>query len=79
MLYILGILLKNNSNALQGISQLCGVGIHMTKLIFNELNIGLSCKIRNLTQSIVGKMLKWIETNKILINNYLKHKPKIKQ
>ena len=74
MANILGINLKNNSKALYSITKLYGVGIYITKLMFNDLNIGHDCRVKDLTQNILVKILKWIDKNKIIVENSLKQK-----
>lgn len=74
MIYILGLYLKTKFNVLYSICRLFGVGKHIAQLIFNDLNISFHCRVKNLTQNTVIKILKWIDLNKILVKNSLKQK-----
>lgn len=74
MVYILGTNLKNNSKAIYSIQKLYGLGSYMTGLMLNDLNIGKDCRVKDLSQNTLIKILKWIEKNKILVENALKQK-----
>jgi small subunit ribosomal protein S13 len=74
MVYILGTNLKNNSKAVYSIQKLFGLGNYMTELMLNDLNIGKDCRVKDLSQNTLIKILKWIEKNKILVENALKQK-----
>jgi ribosomal protein S13 len=74
MIYVLGFYLKEDSIALFSLSKLCGIGKHITKLIFNDLNISYNIRVSNLSQNILINIIKWIDTNKILIKNSLNNK-----
>jgi len=76
MPYILGVYLSNNLNAIYGITKIYGIGFYITKLIFNDLNISYNSRVKDLTQTILVKIFRWIDTNKILIESSLKHKLK---
>lgn len=74
MVYILGLFLKNKFNVLFSINKLFGIGKHIAQLILNDLNISFNFRVKNLTQNITIRILKWIDSNKILIKNSLKQK-----
>ena len=74
MVHILGVDLKNNTKVILGISKLNGLGLFTAKLMFNELNISFDFRIKNMTQSIYIKILKWLETNKLIVENNLKQR-----
>ena len=42
--------------------------------MFNDLNLGHNLRIRDLTQNILVKILKWVDKNKLLIESSLKQK-----
>lgn len=74
MVHILGVDLKNNTKVILGISKLYGLGLFIAKLMFNELNISFDFRIKNMTQNIYIKILKWLEINKLIVENNLKQK-----
>ena len=74
MVYILGTNLNNNSKSIYGIAKLYGLGCYTTKLMLNDLNIGNDCRIKDLSQNNLVKILKWIEKNKVIVENSLKQK-----
>lgn len=74
MVYILNTNLKNNSKAIYSIANLFGLGNFSVKIMLNELNIGRNCRVSDLTQNLLVKILKWIEKNEILVENSLKQR-----
>lgn len=74
MVHILGVDLKNKTKVIFGISKLFGLGLFIVKLMFNELNISFDFRIKDMTQNIYVKILKWIETNNLIVENSLKQK-----
>ena len=74
MVYVLGVNLKNNSKVVYSISKLYGIGNHISKLMLNDLNIGKDCRIKDLSQNVLIKILKWVEKNKIILESTLKQK-----
>ena len=42
--------------------------------MLNDLNIGLNCRIKDLSQTNIIKIIKWVEKNKIVIESALKQK-----
>ena len=42
--------------------------------MLNDLNIGYNCRTKDLNQSTIIKIIKWVEKNKIVIESALKQK-----
>ena len=74
MVYILNVNLKNSSKVLHSLAKIYGFGLHLTCLMLNDLNIGLNCRIKDLSQTNIIKIIKWVEKNKIVIESALKQK-----
>lgn len=74
MVHILGVDLKSNTKVIYGISKLFGLGLFLVKLMLNELNISLNFRVKDMTQNIYVKILKWLEINKLIVENNLKQK-----
>lgn len=74
MVYILNVNLKNSSKVLYSLAKIYGFGLHLTCLMLNDLNIGLNCRIKDLSQTNIIKIIKWVEKNKIVIESALKQK-----
>ena len=74
MVYILNINLKGCSKVSYSIAKLYGFGIKLTDLMLNDLNIGNNCRVEDLNQSMVIKIIKWVEKNKIVIEGTLRQK-----
>jgi small subunit ribosomal protein S13 len=74
MVYILGVNLNNNSKAKYAIQRIYGIGYFIALIMFNDLNLGHNLRIRDLTQNILVKILKWVDKNKLLIESSLKQK-----
>lgn len=74
MVYILGVNLNNNSKAKYAIQRIYGIGYFIALIIFNDLNLGHNLRIRDLTQNILVKILKWVDKNKLLVESSLKQK-----
>lgn len=73
-MYILNVYLKNNSIALHNISKLLGIGNHIAKLIFNDLNISFNTRVNCLTHNVLVNIVRWIDQNRILVENSLRHR-----
>ena len=73
-MYILNINLKKSSKMLYGLIKLYGLGPYLTTIMLNELNIGSNSRIKDLSQAKVIKIIKWIEKNRIIVENALKQK-----
>jgi len=74
MVYILGVNLNNNSKAKYAIQRIYGIGYFIALIMFNDLNLGHNLRIRDLTQNILVKILKWVDKNKLLVESSLKQK-----
>ena len=74
MVYILNVNLKNSAKVLHSLTKLYGFGFHLANLMLNDLNIGHDCRIKDLNQSTIIKIIKWVEKNKIMIESALKQK-----
>jgi small subunit ribosomal protein S13 len=74
MVYIFNVNLKGSSKVLYSLAKLYGFGIHLSLVILNDLNIGHNCRIKDLNQNTVIKIIKWVEKNKIIIESVLKQK-----
>jgi small subunit ribosomal protein S13 len=74
MVYILNVNLKNSSRVSHALAKLYGFGFYLTCLMLNDLNIGHNCRIKDLNQSNIIKIIKWVEKNKIVIESALSQK-----
>ena len=74
MVYILNVNLKGSSKVSYSLAKLYGFGIQLSNLMLNDLNIGYNCRIKDLNQSTIIKIIKWVEKNKIIIESALKQK-----
>jgi small subunit ribosomal protein S13 len=74
MVYILNVTLKNSAKVLHSLTRLYGFGFHLANLMLNDLNIGHDCRIKDLNQGTIIKIIKWVEKNKIMIESALKQK-----
>lgn len=74
MTNLLGKDLNKNSIVLHSVSKVFGLGLHSSKIMLNDLNIGNNCRIKELNQNVFFKIVKWIEYNKILLDDALKYK-----
>lgn len=74
MVFILNVNLKNSSKVLYSLIKLHGFGFQLARLMLNDLNIGYNCRIKDLNQNNIIKIIKWVENNKIMIESTLKQK-----
>jgi len=74
MVYILGVNLNDNSKVIPNLAKIYGVGNNTVYVMLNELNIGLDCRVKDLTQNLLVKILKWVDKNKILVESSLRQK-----
>jgi small subunit ribosomal protein S13 len=74
MVYILNVNLKSSSKVSYSLTRLYGFGIHLTNLMLNDLNIGHDYRVKDLNQTTIIKIIKWVDKNKILIESSLKQK-----
>jgi len=72
-LNLLNVNLKKNSNIVSSISKIYGIGHTIVRMMLNDLGISYYSRIKDVTQNIVVKVLKWIDFNKILIDDSIKH------
>ena len=71
MIYILTTVLNNNKKIIFELTSLYGLGGFQALHLANVLNFGLDCKIGDLTQTQIYKLLKQIEENNLIIENEL--------
>lgn len=74
MTYILNLNLKNSSKIVYSLSKFYGLGASLVFVMLNDLNIGLDCRVRDLNQENIIRIVKWIDKNKIMIESNLKQK-----
>ena len=73
-MYVLGVNLNDNSRIIFNLAKIYGVGNNMVSIMLNELGIGLNCRVKDLTQNLLIKILKWIDKNKVLVESSLRQK-----
>ncbi len=74
MVYILGVNLNDNSKVIPNLAKIYGIGNNMVRVMLNELNVSSNCRVKDLTQNLLVKILKWLDKNKILVESSLKQK-----
>ncbi len=74
MVYILGVNLNDNSKVIPNLAKIYGIGNNMVRVMLNELNVSSNCRVKDLTQNLLVKILKWVDKNKILVESSLKQK-----
>jgi small subunit ribosomal protein S13 len=74
MVYIFNVNFKGSSKVLYSFVKLYGFGIYLTLVMLNDLNIGHNCRIKDLNQNTVIRIIKWVEKNRIMIESVLKQK-----
>ena len=74
MVYVLGVNLKNNSKAMYSIAKIYGIGYQLSKTMFNDLNLGVDIRTKDLSQNVLIKILKWVDKNRILVESSLRQK-----
>lgn len=72
MVQIFGKVLSNKKRVNTALQNISGLNNHHIEKICNELNIGLDCKITDLSQSHIIKLLKLLEKHDLLIEASLK-------
>jgi len=72
MVQIFGKVLSNKKRVDTALKNISGLNNHQIEKVCNELNIGLDCKITDLSQSHIIKLLKLLERNNLLIETSLK-------
>jgi len=74
MVYILNVNFKNSSKVLHSLTRFYGFGFHLASIMLNDLNIGHDCRVKDLNQNTIIRIIKWVEKNKIMIESGLKQK-----
>ena len=72
MVQIFGKVLSNKKRVNTALQNISGLNNHQIEKICNVLNIGLDCKITDLSQSHIIKLLKLLEKHDLLIEASLK-------
>ena len=72
MVQLFGKILNNRKQVHVSLKNISGLNGHQIKSICNELNIGLDCKITDLSQSYIIRLLKLLEKKNLLIETSLK-------
>ena len=72
MVQLFGKMLNNRKQVHVSLKNISGLNDHQIKSICNELNIGLDCKITDLSQSYIIRLLKLLEKKNLLIETSLK-------
>jgi small subunit ribosomal protein S13 len=73
MIFILGKNLNEHSKFVFSLKNIFGIGYYTSKMLSNDLNIGLNTRVKDLKQENFIKILKWFEKNKVLIANDLQY------
>lgn len=74
MMHVFGNNLKDEICVSYSLRYFFGVGKYIAKLIINDLNISHSCRIRYLNRDMLNKILKWVDQNKVLIDDSLRQR-----
>lgn len=74
MVYILNLNLKSSSKTLCSLTKFYGLGNNLVYIMLNDLNIGFDSRIKDLNQEDIIRIIKWVEKNKVIIENNLKQK-----
>ena len=69
MVQIFGKVMNNRKQVHVALKKISGVSDHQLKAICNELNIGLDCKINDLSQSYIIRLLKVLEAKNLFVEN----------
>ena len=72
MVQLFGKILNNRKQVHVSLKNISGLNDYQIKSICNELNIGLDCKITDLSQSYIIRLLKLLEKKNLLIETSLK-------
>ena len=72
MVQIFGKTLDNKKQVNIALKNISGLNDYQIKSICNELNIGLDCKITDLSQSYMIRLLKLLERKNLLVEMMLK-------
>lgn len=72
MVQIFGKVMNNRKQVHVALKKISGVSDHQLKAICNELNIGLDCKISDLSQLHIIRLLKVLEAKNLFVETSLK-------
>jgi len=72
MVQIFGKLMNNKKQVHVALKNISGINNYQIKAICNELNIGRDCKIADLSQSYIIRLLKLLETKNLFLETSLK-------
>ena len=72
MVQIFGKVMNNRKQVHVALKKISGVSDHQLKAICNELNIGLDCKISDLSQLYIIRLLKVLEAKNLFVETSLK-------
>ena len=72
MVQIFGKLMNNKKQVHVALKNISGINNYQIKVICNELNIGRDCKIVDLSQSYIIRLLKLLETKNLFLETSLK-------
>lgn len=73
MVYIFGKLLNKKKSVHFGLNLIYGLGLFQVKVICNYCNIGLNCKIKDLSQNQIISICKKIDQKNLLIESLLRN------
>jgi len=72
MIQIFGKMLNNKKQVHVALENICGLKTYQIKNFCNDLNIGLDCKISDLSQFYIIKLLRLVEKKNVLVETSLK-------
>ena len=72
MVQIFGKVMNNKKQVHVALKKISGISDHQLKVICNELNIGVDCKISDLSQPYIIRLLKVLETKNLFVETSLK-------
>ena len=77
MVQIFGKVMNNRKQVHVALKKISGVSDYQLKAICNELNIGLDCKISDLSQFLYHKIVKGVRSKKSIRRNFAKKRSSI--
>jgi small subunit ribosomal protein S13 len=72
MVQIFGKVMNNKKQVHIALKNISGINDHQIKAICNELNIGSDCKVSDLSQSYIIRLLKLLESKNLFVETSLK-------
>lgn len=72
MVQIFGKILSNKKKVNVELKNISGLNNHQIKNVCNELNIGSDCRINDLSQAYIIRLLKLLEKKNLLVETSLK-------